>query len=147
MADLPVSIGTGRTAAEHIDTPAWLEREIAQGLQGLVALRLPGAPAEDSITRTLDVWLAALGHRSRTWHEALDAERIRRAFIELYRRCDQWPSPRRFFDHLPPRTTSEAPVRQLTPEQRRDNLAKMKAIISVVMSPKGESDEKAKDKG
>ena len=37
----------------------WLEREIARGLQGLIALRLSGAPADDSVTLTLDVWLAA----------------------------------------------------------------------------------------
>ena len=58
----------------------WLERESARGLQGLIALRLAGAPADDSVTLTLDVWLAAIECQAVTWNEQADAERIRRAF-------------------------------------------------------------------
>jgi len=72
----------------------WLEREIARGLQGLIALRLSGAPADDSVTLTLDVWLAAIESLSANWNEQLDAERVRRAFRTLYRICDRWPRRR-----------------------------------------------------
>ena len=85
----------------------WLEREIARGLQGLIALRLSGAPADDSVTLTLDVWLAAIESLSVNWNEQLDAERVRRAFRTLYRICDRWPPPKVFLDNLgnrdPPR--------------------------------------------
>jgi hypothetical protein len=78
----------------------WLEREIARGLQGLIALRLSGAPADDSVTLTLDVWLAAIESLSVNWNEQLDAERVRRAFRTLYRICDRWPPPKVFLDNL-----------------------------------------------
>jgi hypothetical protein len=125
-----MSAGAGRDAAASIDVPAWLEREIARGLQGLVALRLAGGPPEDSITGMLDIWLAALGHRTKTWHEELDAERIRRAFRELYQRCEQWPSPRLFFNHLPPRSAlPELPPPAMSQEQREANQARIRDII------------------
>lgn len=107
----------------------WLEREFARGLQGLVALRLSGAPAEDSITLTLDVWLAAVSSLARGWHEHLDAPRIRKAFATLYRTCDRWPAPKQFLDcleHRPPPPALPAPV--MTEEQRQKNLQRIQHI-------------------
>lgn len=107
----------------------WLEREFARGLQGLVALRLSGAPAEDSITLTLDVWLAAVSGLARGWHEHLDAPRIRKAFATLYRTCERWPAPRHFLDCLDARSPPpELLPPAITEGQRKENLKRMQEI-------------------
>ena len=108
----------------------WLEREIARGLQGLIALRLTGAPADDSVTLTLDVWLAAIESLSVNWNEQLDAERVRRAFRTLYRICDRWPPPKVFLDNLgnrdPPKALPPPPISE---EQRKKNVALLRAMM------------------
>lgn len=115
----------------------WLEREVARGLQGLIALRLPGAPADDSVTLTLDIWLAALSGQAVTWSEPMDAERIRQAFRALYRTCDRWPAPKHFLDNLgnrdPPPALS-AP--QITEAQRQKNLARLREITAMLVNGK-----------
>lgn len=110
-------------------TSRWLEREFARGLQGLVALRLSGAPAEDSITLTLDVWLAAVSGLARGWHEHLDAPRIRKAFATLYRTCERWPAPAQFLNCLEHRAPPPAlPAPAMTEEQRQKNLQRIQHI-------------------
>ena len=109
----------------------WLEREIARGLQGLIALRLSGAPADDSVTLTLDVWLAAIESLSVNWNEQLDAERVRRAFRTLYRICDRWPPPKVFLDNLgnrdPPKALPPPPISE---EQRKKNVALLREMMT-----------------
>ena len=108
----------------------WLEREIARGLQGLIALRLSGAPADDSVTLTLDVWLAAIESLSVNWNEQLDAERVRRAFRTLYRICDRWPAPKLFLDNLGNRDPPKAlPPPQISEEQRKKNVALLREMM------------------
>ena len=108
----------------------WLEREIARGLQGLIALRLSGAPADDSVTLTLDVWLAAIESLPVNWNEQLDAERVRRAFRTLYRICDRWPPPKVFLDNLgnrdPPKALPPPPISE---EQRKKNVALLRELM------------------
>ena len=108
----------------------WLEREIARGLQGLIALRLTGAPADDSVTLTLDVWLAAIESQAVTWNEQLDAERVRRAFRTLYRLCDRWPAPKLFLDNLGNR---DPPT---PPEARERNRARLREIMESLAKSK-----------
>ncbi len=109
----------------------WLEREIARGLQGLIALRLSGAPADDSVTLTLDVWLAAIESLSVNWNEQLDAERVRRAFRTLYRICDRWPPPKVFLDNLGNRDPPKAlPPPQISEEQRKKNVAMLRELMT-----------------
>lgn len=108
----------------------WIEREIARGLQGLIALRLPGAPGEDTVALTLDVWLAALAPRAATWHEEPDAERLRSGFRALYGRCDYWPAPRDLLDALPIRAPPVAlPPPPLTDEQRARNRERLRQMM------------------
>jgi len=108
----------------------WLEREIARGLQGLIALRLSGAPADDSATLTLDVWLAAIESLSVNWNEQMDAERVRRAFRTLYRICDRWPAPKLFLDNLGNRDPPPAlPPPQISEEQRKKNVAQLRELM------------------
>ncbi len=125
----------------------WLEREIARGLQGLIALRLTGAPADDSVTLTLDVWLAAIESQAVTWNEQLDAERVRRAFRTLYRLCDRWPAPKLFLDNLgnrdPPKALPAPPIPQ---DARERNRARLREIMESLAKSKrmtnaGESNE------
>ena len=108
----------------------WLERESARGLQGLIALRLSGAPADDSVTLTLDVWLAAIESLPVNWNEQLDAERVRRAFRTLYRICDRWPPPKVFLDNLgnrdPPKALPPPPISE---EQRKKNVALLREMM------------------
>ncbi|MEZ1841318.1 hypothetical protein QVM62_26075 [Pseudomonas putida] len=80
----------------------WFERAIVAGFQGLVTLRLDGAPPADAVNLTLDIWLVALT-KNRQWDEALDAERIRETFESLFASCERWPSPARFLRDLKPR--------------------------------------------
>ncbi len=108
----------------------WLEREIARGLQGLIALRLSGAPADDSVTLTLDIWLAAIESLSVNWNEQLDAERVRRAFRTLYRICDRWPPPKVFLDNLGNRDPPPAlPPPPISEEQRKKNVALLREMM------------------
>ncbi|HGY9637916.1 TPA: hypothetical protein ACOJPK_003395 [Pseudomonas putida] len=80
----------------------WFERAIVAGFQGLVTLRLDGAPPADAVNLTLDIWLVALT-KNRQWDEAQDAERIRETFESLFASCERWPSPARFLRDLKPR--------------------------------------------
>lgn len=80
----------------------WFERAIVAGFQGLITLRLDGAPPADAVNLTLDIWLVALT-KNRQWDEALDAERIRETFESLFASCERWPSPARFLRDLKPR--------------------------------------------
>lgn len=109
----------------------WLEREIARGLQGLIALRLIGAPADDSVTLTLDIWLTALDSMSVHWDERQDAERIRRAFRTLYRICDRWPAPKLFLDNLGNRDPPKAlPPPRMTAEEMKRNKQRVNDLIA-----------------
>lgn len=111
-------------------TEKWLEREIARGLQGLVALRLSGAPADDSITMTLDIWLAALDSAPVRWDEQQDTQRIRRAFRSIYRTCDRWPPPRLLLDNLGHRDPAPAlPAPQVPREIRQKNVALLQRML------------------
>ncbi len=111
----------------------WLEREVARGLQGLIALRLPGAPADDSVTLTLDIWLAALEGQTVTWSEHLDAERIRQAFRALYCTCDRWPAPKHFLDNLGNRDPPPAlPAPRISEAQRQKNIARLREITAML---------------
>ena len=120
----------------------WLEREIARGLQGLIALRLSGAPADDSVTLTLDVWLAAIESLSVNWNEQLDAERVRRAFRTLYRICDRWPAPKLFLDNLgnrdPPKALPPPPISE---EQRKKNVALLREMMKKLGREKSMSNQ------
>ncbi|MXR36734.1 hypothetical protein [Craterilacuibacter sinensis] len=109
----------------------WLEREVARGLQGMLALRLNGAPPEDSVTLTLDIWLEALSGQPIAWDERLDARRIQQAFRLLYSHCDRWPTPRVFMDHLPARPPLMAlPPPKMTEAQRQKNLTRLRTMMA-----------------
>lgn len=113
----------------------WLEREIATGFKKLLALRLPGAPSQDTINDTLDVWIDALTAPGQDWKEPRDVPRIRAAFTSLLRSSTQWPVPKQFLDHLPRNTTSpKAPEKTPPPprEVKENRRAQLWAAIGQV---------------
>ncbi|WP_216891587.1 hypothetical protein [Pseudomonas putida] len=108
----------------------WFERAIAAGFQGLIALRLDGAPAADAINRTLDIWLVALA-KNRQWDEEQDAQRIRETFETLFGACESWPSPARFLRDLKPRTPPPGlPKPMRTGEQLKSGNAALDNIVA-----------------
>ena len=113
----------------------WVEREISNGLQALIALRLDGAPASDTIGKTLDVWLAAIEYRAAAWREQADAPRIRRAFQVLFSGLRKWPSPAEFLVALPAAVPPPAlPTPKQADEERARNRARIAALIDQIFN-------------
>jgi hypothetical protein len=116
-------------------TQEWLNNAILKGFQGLLMLRLQGAPAQDTVQHTLNAWLAVLVSLPHTWDQERDQPRIRKAFVTLGANCDRWPAPKNFLDAMPaPPEQKKLPEPQsrYTPESRRmvaGLLSKMKGNI------------------
>ncbi|MDR0635045.1 MAG: hypothetical protein LBF91_08720 [Azoarcus sp.] len=109
---------------------AWIRREVARGLQGLIALRLPGAPGEDTVGMTLDIWLAAIAPRAAGWDESGDAGRVRAAFSSLFAMCRQWPAPAQLLEAMPaPRPPVLLPPRKFSDAERAKNRARIAALM------------------
>ena len=81
--------------------PHWLEVVVIEGLQMLLTLRLRNAPAHDTITAVLDVWLLAIMNRNPVWDEERDAPRFRTAFLRLAGTLEAWPAPAQLYRELP----------------------------------------------
>lgn len=79
----------------------WLDNVIVEGLQMLLVMRLPNAPANDTINAVADVWLNAFEHASIAWHEQTDADRIRKAFSLCSANIESWPAPKTVLNYLP----------------------------------------------
>jgi hypothetical protein len=108
----------------------WIERELVAGLQGLLALRLDGAPAADMVNRTLDTWLVALEPHARGWHESLDARRVKTAFQRLFSTCERWPAPKKLLEHMPPRERGGVPaLPKLDSGQRERNRTRLADLV------------------
>jgi len=117
-------------------TEKWFKRAILAGFQGLVTLRLDGAPPADAVTLTLDIWLVALT-KNRQWDEAQDAERIKETFESLFASCERWPSPARFLRDLKPR---KQPLMLPKPVRSADGLKSGNAALDgIVAALKGRS--------
>lgn len=119
--------------------PAWIEREMLSGLQGLIVLRLAGSPPEDSINQVADIWLAAIERRTAGWSEEPDARRIKEAFKALFAKAEKWPAPADFIKEIPERIQLPMlPRPRLTPEER----AKSKKHIDALRKQLKELEQK-----
>lgn len=114
--------------------PVELQKAIADGLSGMIVLRLRGSPAAEAVEPLAKVWIAAITSRPIAWDADLDLPRIRRAFVELAATMDRWPAPADFMAALPPRKSQlslASPTdRNMSPETRRlvdGLLARMRA--------------------
>ena len=81
----------------------WLQAEIIEGIQKLMALRLRNTPPSDTLKATAVVWHDVFSSRPIAWDQELDSQRIKKGFTELCAVCDSWPSPSDFFRVLPAR--------------------------------------------
>jgi hypothetical protein len=87
---------------------------VAEGLQMLLCLRLPGGPAAETMVPLLRTWMLLLTTGS-SWQESRDAERLRQAFVIAGRELDHWPSVADFRKQIPP-VPQEAPLLKLKAE-------------------------------
>ncbi|MDH4122392.1 MAG: hypothetical protein OEV94_11885 [Deltaproteobacteria bacterium] len=71
--------------------PAWLRREIKDGFQRLLALRLTDAPAADVIKLMAETWMENLTWQFPGWVESVDAIRVKEGFTKMLNRT-KWPS-------------------------------------------------------
>lgn len=117
---------------------SWLNEAIAQGLMGLVALRLPNTPPEEVIVKTAKIWVLALTKGcGGQWVEDEDRWRIEKAFVRLYADCEFFPSPKMLIERLPKRKQPEVFMleRKVTDEERlrtQQMCKKMMAILKGV---------------
>lgn len=80
---------------------AWLKEEVGAAMEKLFFLRLPGGPYTDQeLVEVCKVWLETILDHPVEWNQKLDQPRVNRAFRELLRRSDRWPTPKAFFDLL-----------------------------------------------
>lgn len=115
--------------------PGWLLAEVAQGLQRLMLLGLPGTPASETITGTAQVWADAFAH-GRALDQRLDAPRIQAAFRAVAARVERFPPPRVVIDALPARPQPQAlPAPQLTPAQIANNKQRIAALLRAIHRP------------
>jgi len=109
--------------------PDWFHNLMITGLQKLVLLRLAGTPPVDVFDLTVAAWSEALWTGGQ-WDEALDRQRMERAFTALLRTCERWPSPKTYLDHLGSRPPQpQLPPPPLSPAQRAHNRARLRAIV------------------
>jgi hypothetical protein len=111
----------------------WFVAAIKDGLKALVSLRLDGTPAVDLLPTTRDIWIASLW-QGRQWHEPTDRERLHRAFVALACDSTRWPAPADLRARIPKRAQQKAlPAAEMSEDQRRANLARMRSIVAEVL--------------
>lgn len=111
---------------------AWLKREIASGLQALVALSLEGQPSAEILPLTADIWLAAMERRLRI--EEVDAARLKAAFRLFFPVAVRWPAPAQILELLPPRPPQPAlPLPKVSDEEHKKMVARVKLMIGSFM--------------
>jgi hypothetical protein len=118
-----------------MNAPDWLRRELAHGLQALLALRLKNAPAEDMVELTADIWLQAFTRRMGIAVEELDAPRIAEGFRRLFPVAREWPAPADVLGMMPgrpPQKRLPAPVP--TEAEHRENVVKVKQMVDELIN-------------
>lgn len=78
----------------------WLRMEIAIAFQQFLCMRLGNTPAVEMLPFTAESWLNTIGEGMT---EALDRERIKQGFKQLYRTLKWWPQPSELLNILPRR--------------------------------------------
>ena len=101
--------------------PQWMLFEVADGLQRLMYLALPGTPAAEMIEGTARAWTDAF------WY----APRIAAAFQGIGHRLERFPTPKAILEAMPDRSLPPAlPEPKISEEQRRANLRRMAQIMT-----------------
>jgi len=112
----------------------WVRREIAHGLQALVALSRPGTPAADTITLTADVWEVAIRGNHRMELEEIDGPRLHKAFKGLIKQpLKDWPDPAALAPHMPTRPDLDRlPPAPRSDEETERGLSAARKIMEVL---------------
>ena len=84
------------------DLPPKLHNAVIVGLAMLLALRLTGTPAMDTVVATAQAWSNVLAF-GRDWDEEQDVARFQTGFLQSAAVIDRWPAPKDLLDKLPPR--------------------------------------------
>ena len=84
------------------DLPPKLHNAVIDGLTMLLALRLTGTPAMDTVVATAQAWSKVLAF-GRDWDEEQDEARFQTGFLRLASEVDRWPAPKDLLSKLPPR--------------------------------------------
>jgi hypothetical protein len=115
---------------------SWLKREIVEGLQALLALRLDGAPAADMVVLTANIWEKAFEQRlGRNAVEEIDAPRIQEGFRFLFPRLRKWPAPADVLESMPPRPPRKAlPEPEPTKAQHKESVKRVKTMVDELLS-------------
>lgn len=91
----------GQWQCQQPDAPElWLRIEIAVAFKQLVCLRLGNTPAVEMLPFVAETWIDTIGEGMT---EALDRERIKAGFKQLYRTLKWWPQPAELLKVLPRR--------------------------------------------
>lgn len=109
------------------ELPPILHNAVVDGLTMMLALRLPGTPAADTVAATAAAWSVALA-ANKQWDAEADLPRIQTAFTVLAANTDRWPAPRHLLDCLPP------PPERLKLEHKHRPSEKEKAAAAAVLA-------------
>lgn len=109
------------------ELPPALHNAVIDGLTLLLALRLPGTPAADTVQATAQAWSVALA-ANKQWDEEADLPRFQTAFAVLSANTDRWPAPRHLLDCLPP------PHERLKLEHKHRPSESQKAAAAAVLA-------------
>lgn len=109
--------------------PTELQDVIIKGLQNLMALRLRGAPAADTLEATAKAWILALTAKPVAWDAERDVARMKKAFVTLMGNCETWPTPVAFYERLPPREQQKS----ITHQSENTMSPKTRALIDGMM--------------
>lgn len=127
--------------------PDWLHNAVIDGLQKLLALRLPGTPAAEAVGGTAMVWLEAIDRPGMRWDEEMDMPRVQRAFRALFATCDRWPAPKLFIQHLGNRDPPPAlPAPRMSPEELARNRQRVRDIAAMLAGKMASGPEKPRSK-
>jgi hypothetical protein len=114
----------------------WIRKEVGDGLEALLALRLKNTPAEDMIELTADIWERAFRQRVHT--KAIDVPRIREAFNRIFPKIREWPAPLDVIELMPPRPEQKKlPAPKLSDEEHAASVAKLKEMFAKLMDSWG----------
>lgn len=87
-----------------LDAPdLWLRLEIGSAFQQLVTLRLGQTPAVEMLPLTAEMWVNVVGEGMT---EALDRERVKAGFKQLYRNLKWWPQQMDLLKAMPNRPST-----------------------------------------
>ena len=117
------------TYAKQGKAPQWMLSEVANGLQRLILLALPGTPPAETIEGTARAWADALWYAPKVWDRELDAPRIAAAFRKIGHRLERFPTPKALLEALPARlpqpAAAESKMSEAQHSEHRRRLAKI----------------------